>query len=133
MRSFSITTHIEEDQGKQWPIDYKSHGFINRDKINPLELVGLAGWKPGENMVDVGVTECIIPGGNMDRLEDDAFDLENADSQFERDQIQDRIDKSIEESSYEIDGDFDSIGPQPIAPYPGESWVFILNQRLYLC
>lgn len=122
MKEFSIIDQVNDDNEENW---YKYTGFVNDKKIHPTELASFGGWEIGTNALDVRVCDCVIEWENM---EDDMNDLLNADSEFEFQQIMNRMLAELET----IDGDFDNKPPEVLLPINGQSWIFVLGNNLHL-
>lgn len=113
MRELSIIIREDHEGGKVWPVWHKNSGLTKSREI-AVEIAMLAGWPP---TVDVAVCESMT---------DDTF----FDTDFEETQAEQAL---VGNPDYGyVDADFSNMKPRPIVPNLGESWVFVLGDRLYL-
>jgi hypothetical protein len=110
MRLFEIITGWEEIQGKQFPVINQHGGFAKSHELVD-EILDIAGWGTD---VDFATVEMVSTDEYNEEDAEEAELLGKEDYGF-------------------IDADTDNLPPVHLNPVPGETWIWVLGDRLHLC
>lgn len=113
MRKLAIISGQIEEMGRTFSIWCKHEGFVkSRDLARDVTM--LAGWPDGTN--------CMV------------CEIQSTEELFDADFEETKSEQALignHDYGYE-DADLTKMKPRPINQNPGESWVFVLGDRLYL-
>ena len=121
MRAFLIILTPEYEPGGQLP------GFVNEKRMDVDELVAIAGWCMGFNMLDLWEMSGWLDEEGIEQYEQDCEQMDDALSEEEKDRIWNQIEDKLEEGAYDSPNQ-----GQTWLPEEGQTWVYVLEEPLYL-